>query len=258
MRRQRLPALLLTGGSLLFLVWGLTLVVSPGGSHWLEWAQTVVAGAALMLGIQSLRSEDPGRVTAIRWVITAFGIFGGIVVIGLTADDTSSRTWVRLGWAALLVGGISAFVVWWTAPRPPRRGLVVGGVVALIVIAAGVGITASCNESLQRSWCDPHYEQEEALVEQVVVDGTLRRAGRAGGQTGAAVRAYLINGSTIQQVTVPPAEFTFESVPIRSTEDERGRYTASSGDDSNCLVDVKIEVIPAGNLETVNVTCLPS
>jgi hypothetical protein len=36
----------------------------------------------------------------------------------------------------------------------------------------------------------------------------------------------------------------------------RGRYTATSGPDANCQIDVKVESIPAGNLQTLNVACI--
>jgi hypothetical protein len=207
------------------------------------------------MGIVSLKVADRRRATLIRWVLTGFAIFGAAVVIGFTADDTSSRTWFRLGWAALLAGFVTAQAAWWTAPGVNRRSLLAGGVVGAIVIAAGAGIAINCDKTLQRSWCDPVYEQEEALAARLEVEGDQDRNGRAGGDTGAYVRAFVIVGTDIEAVTTVPEPFVFEERPLQSIEVARGRYTAGSGPYSNCQVDVKVEVVPAGNLETLNVAC---
>jgi hypothetical protein len=255
MNRQRLPALLLAVTASGFLIWGLILISTPGGANVLEWIQTALSVVFLGLAAVSLTNTDPQRATLIRWLLTGFGLFGAIVVIGLTADESSSRTWVRLGWAALISGTITSLIAWWTAPRARRQTVIVGGVAALIITAAGVGITLNCDLTIQRSWCDPTFEQEQALVEQVVVDGALQRSGRAGGNAGAALRSYLINGSAIPDVTTAPPGFAYMERPIQSIEAERGRYTTDSGEYSNCVIDVKREERPAGNLETVTVGC---
>jgi len=178
-----------------------------------------------------------------------------VAVIGLTADDNSSRTWVRLGWAALVGGLVTSLVAWWGAPRVSHKAVVAGGVVGLIVVAGGWGITSNCDKSLQRSWCDPVFEQEEILAARITVDGDRQREGRAGGDTGAYVRAFLIDGTAIEAVTHVPEGFVYEERPLQSTEVARGRYTVQSGPDANCQVDVKVESIPAGNLETLTVAC---
>lgn len=256
MNRQRLPAFVLAVTAAAFLIWALLLIWSPGGSIVLEWIQAILAAVFLVLAVVSVTNTDPQRATLIRWLLTGFGVFGAIVVIGLTADKTSSRTWVRLGWAALIAGSVTSLMAWWTFPRVRRQTVIIGGVAALIISAAGLGITLDCDLNVQRSWCDPTFEQEQALVEQVVVDGTLQRSGRAGGNAGAALRSYLINGSRILDVTKAPPGFTYEERPIQSIEAERGRYTTDSGRYANCVIDVKVEERTVGNLETITVGCL--
>ena len=256
MRSQETPATLLALSAAAFAVWAVVLVLSPGGSIVLEWVILGVAAALLVLGVVSLKSRDARRPTVIRWLLSGFAIFGAVAVVGLAADDTSSRTWFRLGWAALLAALITSLWAWWTAPRVNWRSLVAGGVAGVVVIAAGAGITFNCHKTLQRSWCDPVYEQEETLGARIDVDGVQNRNGRAGGDTGAHVRAFLIAGTDIEAVTSVPEPFGFEERPIQSIEVARGRYTASSGPESNCQVDVKVEEIPAGNLETLIVSCL--
>jgi hypothetical protein len=256
MKPDRGPAILLSVTALAFLVWAVLLVRAPAGSIALEWTILGVSAALLVFGLLSLRTGDRQRATLIRWLLTAFAAFGGVAVIGLTADDNSSRTWVRLGWAALVGGLITSVAAWWSAPRVNRTTIVAGGVVGLIVIAGGWGITTNCDTSLQRSWCDPVFEQEEILAASIEVDGALQRSGRAGGATGAYVRTFFIDGTSIEAVTEAPEGFVFEERPLQSIEVARGRYTATSGPDANCQIDVKVESIPAGNLQTLNVACI--
>jgi hypothetical protein len=255
MSSRRFPAIVLSGVALGFLVWGILMVLGPAGPILLEWLILGISVVVLVFGLTSLRSDDGRRAQVIRWLLSGFAVFGAVAVIGLTADHNSSRTWVRLGWAALLAGTFTSVVVWWVAPRVSRRVVLGGGAVALVIIAGGAGITANCDKSLQRSWCDPIYEQEEIVSARIVVDGVLQRRGRAGGDTGARLTAYLIEGTAIEAVTFPPDGFVYEERPIQSTEVTRGRYTAQSGEDANCQIDVKVEVIPAGNMETITVSC---
>ena len=250
-----MPAILLALTAAAFAGWAVVLVSSPGGSVALEWVILGVGAALSVFGLFSLKSPDPHRPSLIRWLLTGFAVFGAVVVIGLPADDTSSRTWFRLGWAALVVGLAASLWAWWAWPRIDLRSLIGGGVLGLILITAGAGITLNCDKTLQRSWCDPVYEQEDALAARIEVDGVQNRNGRAGGDTGAYVRAFLIAGIDIGAVTSVPEPFVFEKRPLQSVEVARGRYTARSGSYSNCQIDVKVEEIPAGNLETLMVSC---
>lgn len=165
MQSQRMPAVLMTLTAAAFAVWSVILILSPGGPTVLEWVILGVAISILVFGLVSLRMDDPRRATMIRWLLTAFALFGAVVVIGLTADNSSSITWVRLGWAALIAGVITSLLAWWGAPRINRRSVVAGGVVAVVLIAAGASITLNCDEALQRSWCDPVFEQENCQID---------------------------------------------------------------------------------------------
>jgi len=255
MNSERVPSLLLILAAAGFSAWAIVLVLTPGGSRLLEWAVLVIGVAFVCFGAVSLRRSNPQRARVIRWILTAFAAFGAAVVIGLTADDNSSRTWVRLGWAALLVGFVTSMAAWWGAPGSSRRGLIGGGVVGAIVIAAGAGITLNCDLTLQRSWCEPAFEQEETLAARFVVDGTPDRDGRAGGDTGAYIRSHFIESTNIEAVTTAPEPFGFEDRPIQSTEEARGRFTAAEGPYANCQVDARVESVPAGNLQTLSVSC---
>ncbi len=255
MSGPRVPAAVMSLTSLAFLVWAIVMILSPAGSVVLEWVVLGVSALLLAFGVFSLRASDPKRAHLIRWVLTGFAVFGAVAVIGLTADDTSSRTWVRLGWAALVAGLATSLLVWWGAPRVNRRAVIAGGAAGLVVIAGGFGITANCDRTVQRTWCEPAYEQEEVLAARVDVDGDLQRSSRAGGDKGPFARGFLIEGTAIEARTRAPDGFVYEERPLQSTEVARGRYTAATGPDSNCQIDVKVETIPAGNLETLTVSC---
>lgn len=255
MSPHRLTALLLSLTAVGFLVWAVILVLTPGGASTLEWAQLVVSTGLLVYGVAAYLTPSSQQARRIRWILLGFAVFGVVVVIGLAADDNSSRTWARLGWAALVSGFVTSLIAWWNAPEVSRNIVIVGGVVGAVLIVAGVGITLNCDNSLQRSWCDPLFEEEQALVETITVDGTLQRSGRARGDNGAALMAYVITGGSIQDNTGTPEGFIYEERPIQSIEEQRGRYTTESGRSSHCRIDVKIEQIPAGRIETVMVTC---
>ena len=255
MSSPKLPGYLLAGTAAAFLVWAIVLLMSPGGSVLLEWIQLLVSAGLLVFGTLAIVAPSQARASQVRWTLLVFAIFGAVAVIGLAADDNSSRTWMRLAWAALLSGSVTSLIAWWGAPSARRGTVIAGGVVAVVLIVAGAGITFRCDPTIQRSWCDPLFEQEQALAEIVVVDGDLQRVGRAGGDGGAALRAYFISGGTIVDNTEVPDGFVYEERPIQSIEVQRGRYTATTGPNSNCRIDVKVEQIPAGTVQTVMVTC---
>ena len=255
MNSPRLPGILLAGTAAGFLIWAIVLLLTPGGSPILEWIQAIVATGLLWFGGMAIVDPSPARARQVRWTLLTFGVLGAVAVIGLSADDNSSRTWMRLAWAAFITGSVTSVIAWWGAPSARRGTVIGGGVVAAVLIAAGVGITLNCDPSIQRSWCDPLFEQEQALAEIVVVEGDLQRVGRAGGDGGAALRAYFISGGTIVENTQVPDGFVYEERPIQSIEVQRGRYTAASGPNSHCWIDVKVEEIPAGTVQTVMVTC---
>lgn len=255
MSSHRLPALLLAMTSAGFLVWAVILILNPGGAGPLEWVQLVISAVLLSYGVKGYLKPSAQEARRIRWILLGFAIFGVLVVIGLSIDDDASRTWARQGWAALVVGVIASVIAWWNAPDLSRNVVILGGVLGAVLIAAGASITLNCDDVLQRSWCDPLYEQEQALVETITVEGQLQRVGRAGGSGGPALMAYVVTSVSIEANTRPPGEFVYEERPIQSIEVQRGRYTTDSGPHSHCRIDVKIEQIPAGTIETVIVTC---
>lgn len=254
MDRSKPAPIVLLATALGFLAWSIVLLVSPGGSRLIEWIQTVISGATLAYGFAALVSADPVHNRRIRYLLLLFALAGTIIVIGLAADQDSSRSYARLGWAALLAGYLGSIVVW-SRLRQHRPSVILGSVVGLVIIASGAGIASNCDSAVQRSWCDPLYEEEEALAERIAVDGELFRVGRAGGSQGAALVAYVIDDQTIDAVTDPPGEWVYEERPLQSIEVQRGRYTSTDADLAHCKIDVKVEVVPAGNVETIYVTC---
>jgi hypothetical protein len=202
----------------------------------------------------ALRSAELRHNRRIRYLLLAFAVIGAVMVLGLGADQDSSRTYARLGWAALLVGYLGALIVWARLGQH-RPTVISGAILGAVIIASGAGISANCDVTVQRSWCDPLYEKEQALAERISVEGELVRSGRAGGSQGAALVAFLIGERQISEITDPPGEWQYEERPLQSIEVQRGRYTSTAEGSADCRIDIKVEVLPAGNVETIYVTC---
>jgi len=242
-------------GAIAFLAWAVVLVVSPGGSRPLEQVQLLLGAAAAGYAMFALVRKDPTHNKRCRYLLLAFAVIGITMVLGLAADQRSSRTWARLGWAGSIYGYIASIVLW--ARNPMHRAATLSfAIFGGLLIAAGAGITLNCDPSVQRSWCDPVYEHEQVLAETIDVDGELERFGRAGASLGAAFATYFIaDGATIQEVTHPPGEWDYEAMDVQAIEVESGAYTSEQDLYGNCRINVKVEVVPAGNRETIFVTC---
>ena len=221
----------------------------------IEPAQLVVSAATAGYAFFALRTNDPLHNRWSRYLLVAFGVFGAIVVLGLSADRSSSRTWARLGWAALIFGYVGSIVAW-IGIRKYRLATVTAAIVGLVIIGSGVGLTLNCDLSIQRSWCNPDFEREQTLAEQIEIDGQLERSGRTSGSLGPAMVSYFVaDGASIADVTDPPGEWRYEEQPTQSIEIDRGRFTTDVGEYSDCRLDVKIETVPAGNRQSVFVSC---
>jgi hypothetical protein len=247
--------LVLLFGATAFLIWAVLLVTSPGGSRPLEQVQLLLGAAAAGYAMFALVRKDPVHHKRCRYVVLAFAVIGIVMVLGLAADQRSSRTWARLGWAGSIYGYVGSIVLWWRNPAHRATTLsfaILGG----LLIAAGAGITLNCDPSVQRSWCDPVYEHEQVLAETIDVDGELERFGRAGASLGAAFATYFIaDGATIQEVTHPPGEWDYEAMDVQAIEVESGAYTGGHEPYDDCRINVKVEVVPAGNRATIFITC---
>lgn len=229
--------------------------MSPGGSYGVEVAQIAISAAALGFAVYALRKGDAANARRCRLLLIGFAVFGAIAVLGLASDRTASRTWARLGWLSLIAGFLGAVAVWLPVRRH-RAATVTLAVIGLILIGAGTALTVNCDPAIQRSWCNPDFEREQVLAEQIEVVGELERSGRASGSLGPAQVTYFVpQGSTITGITDPPGEWTYQEMPAQAIESERGRYTTDEEEFSDCRVDVKIESVPQGNRQVVQVSC---
>lgn len=255
MERNRISPLVLLVGAVGFLAWSVVLVLTPGGSKPIEFTQLIVSVVTGLYAAYALRENDPVHNKRCRYLVLAFGVIGIVMVFGLASDQRSSRTWARLGWAATGFGYLGSIALWVGNART-RIATISLAIVGAVLIVAAAGLTVNCDTSIQRSWCDPVYEKEQVLAEKIEVEGDLDRVGRAGASLGAAfVTHYVAEGATIDTVTHPPGEWEFEPMPTQGIERDRGVYTSDDPEYAGCRLNAKIETIPAGNRQTIFVTC---
>ncbi|CAN5871701.1 hypothetical protein BH23ACT4_BH23ACT4_01500 [soil metagenome] len=242
-------------GAVGFLVWSIVLVLTPGGSKPIEFTQLILSVTTGLYAAYSLQKNDPVHTKRCRYLVLAFGIIGIAMVLGLASDQRSSRTWARLGWAAAVFGYTGSIVVWFGDTRT-RMATISLALVGAVLLVAAVGLTLNCDPGIQRSWCDPVFEREQVLAEQIEVDGELEQIGRAGASLGAAyVSHFVMEGASIDSVTHPPGEWEFEPMPVQGIEKDRGIFTSSDSEYADCRLNAKIETVPAGNRHTVFVSC---
>lgn len=255
MDRSRTSPFILLAFSGLVLVWSILLLVNPGGSRPLEWLQVV---SSLMIGgygLFAFLKNDPAYNRRCRFILLSLAIIGVVMVLGLAADQRSSRTWARLGWVTLLLGFAGTMISWWRLPQY-RATTIVMTILGSFLIVSGVGLTLNCDRSIQKTWCDPNFEREQAVAERIQVEGTFLSAGRAGGSTGAAQVTYLVADGAMLVATVnPPGEWVFEERDHQPNELERGRFTSEDPLYSDCQVDSKIVSQPRGAVATLVVGC---
>ncbi len=238
-----------------FLTWSFILVLTPGGSKPIEFTQLIVSLTTGLFAAYALKKNDSVQNKRCRYLVLAFGVIGIVMVLGLASDQRSSRTWARLGWAATAFGYLGSVALWIGNART-RLATISLAIAGAVLIVAAAGLTLNCDPGIQRSWCDPVYEREQVLVEQIEVEGNLDRVGRAGAALGAAfVTHFVPEDASIDAVTRPPGEWEFESMPVNGIETDRGVYTSNEPEYSDCRLNAKIETIPAGNRQTIFVTC---
>lgn len=246
---------MLLAGAVGFLAWSSVLVLTPGGSKPIEFMQLVLSVGAGLYALYALKKNDPTHNKRCRYLVLAFGVIGILMVLGLASDQRSSRTWARLGWAATGFGYLGSIALWFGNARTRifTIGIALGGAV---LIVAAAGLTLNCDRSVQRSWCDPIYEREQVLAESIEVEGVLEEVGRAGASVGAAyVTHFVTDGANIESLTHPPGEWQFAPMPVQGIERDRGIFTSEEPEYADCRLNAKIESVPAGNRQTIFVTC---
>lgn len=253
--RNLISPVVLLIGAIGFLAWSIALVLTPGGSQPVEYTQLVVSLATGINAAYAIRKRDLINSRRCRYLVLAFGVIGIVMVLGLASDQDSSRTWARLGWAATGYGYVGSLILWFKNAQT-RVATISLAIVGAVLIVAAAGLTLNCDKSVQRSWCDPIYEREQVLAERIEVDGELEQVGRAGASLGAAfVTHFVPDGASIESVTHLPGEWEFESMPTQGIERDRGVFTSTGVDYADCRLNAKIEEVPAGNRQTIFVTC---
>lgn len=255
MNRSRTSPWILFACSALILAWTLVLLSTPGGSRVLEWLQLVMSLAIGGYAWLALKRNSPEYDRRCRYVLLALAVTGALIVLGLSADQRSSRTWARLGWATLILGYIGSVIAWWRLPQH-RGGAIAVSAVGAFLVLSGLGLTLNCDPTIQRTWCEANYEREQSLGERIDVDGEFLAAGRAGGSTGAAQLTFVVpEDASLLTVVDPPGEWAFEERDLQPNELERGRLTTTEPPYSDCHIDAKIAPQPQGLVLTVLVGC---
>lgn len=188
--------------------------LTPGGPVSTEIGLTVVAlGCVLVAGMALADRVRTASVTALAIALTVSGL---VVLLGLNTDSISSRLWMWSGWVALATG--SAALALLSLPRPGRALWIAVGVWVLLTVGA-VNQVVNCSPELTPSWCDPRFDQEERIIDQL--GGAIVRRGHAGGDLGPAFAVFEYEqppdaaiavvpaGARVTRATATEAEFGF-------------------------------------------------
>lgn len=256
MAGDRVPSLLACLVGVGLIAWSTVLIGTPGGSVAVEWSQAAVGASFLLLGIRDWRWREGGEVR-IGWLFSGLGLLGAVMVIGLAADASSSRTWARLGWAALVIGFAGSVLIWRTSASRGAFLLLIGA--GVVSIAAGAGITLNCDPVLQRSWCDPRFEEEEALLDLVALEGKLEERGRAGSNSGPALAVYQVDPDrALHALVSPPAGFSPSREEPQGVERERAVYRTAQGRFAHCWIRAALRPTEGGGEVSVTTRCQDS
>ena len=167
---------------------------------------TAVGAVYLWVAIGAIRGQRTST-SLIPWAGAALMGWGVVALLGLFADTTSSRSWMWASIFALIVGLVTLAIA--SLSLQPRFGTV-GAVLALGIVLGGIGLfqLRSCRIDLNASWCDPRYEMEDVIVEQLEVDRRAVNQGHLGGVLGPAFASFVFDEPPDPYVDVVPSSAT--------------------------------------------------
>lgn len=200
----------------------------PQGSLILEGWLTLVGLVYVVIAVMALRGSRFGR-SAMPWMSLLLMGWGLLALLGLSADNVSTRTWMWSSIFAAVAGTVTFVVSTFPLDRRPPIGML-----AFLVLAGFIGFASwlqisNCRYDIHASWCDPRYEQEDRIVASVDVDRSPRNSGHIGGVLGPAFASFIFAEEPDALTAVRPRSAT--AVP---TDDPRVVDWRFGGRDSEC------------------------
>ena len=240
-----------TGGAILGLGWVVFLTdrwLLPDGPLLTKVWLTMVGLAYLMVAIPAVAGKRQA-VAALPWSAAALGTWGMVALVGLSADTTSSRSWMWASLFSLCLGTICFVVTVVPLDRRPPGAVVAYLVVTLIFGGAGVGQVVQCREDLHASWCDPRYEQEERILDSAISDRSPVRSGHFGGPMSPATASYVFEDPPDPLTAVAPLSAVSEVAADGTVQWRFG------GDDEACRAVSLVQPTVGGHELRLSVDC---
>ncbi len=153
---------------------------------------TLVGLVYLSVAIPAV-AKDRRAVAVLPWFAVALGSWGMVALIGLSADTTSSRSWMWASLFSLALGTLCFVVTVVPFDRRPSGAVTAYLAATLVFGGAGVGQVIQCRPDLHASWCDPRYEQEERILNSANSDRRPVRSGHSGGPLSPATASFLFD-----------------------------------------------------------------
>jgi hypothetical protein len=243
--RPRLGAWLLAVGWLSFLVDRWMLPEGPMLTKvWITFIGAIYLAVALWAIV-----GDPRATRLVPWACLALGIWGMVAMLGLSADTSSSRTWMWVSVFSFTLGTVSLLVTSLAVDRRPSGGMI-AYLIAVVVLgsAAWIQIT-QCRKDLNASWCDPRYEQEERILATLVAEERPVRRGHFGGALSPGTASFVFPARPDPLTAVVPRS----AMGTKVGEDEV-RWNFGARDD-NCSGISRVQQIDGGHELRIAIDC---
>lgn len=186
------------------------------------------------------------------WMSLLLMVWGILALLGLSADDVSTRTWMWSSLFAALLGTATFLIGSLPIDRRPSIGTIV-----LLTFLAFLGVAAylqisGCRLDIHASWCDPRYEQEDRIVSTVQADRNPSNRGHIGGVLGPAFGSFIFTDPPDPTVDVVPLSATIEL-----TDDPNLVRWHFGGRDSECRAQSLVQSAVGGYEIRFSVDCRP-
>ncbi len=223
----------------------------PQGSFVLELWLTMVGAVYVSVAALALRGSRWAE-AAMPWMALLLLVWGILALLGLSADNVSTRSWMWSSLFAAVLGTVTFLVVSLPIDRRPTIGpLVLLAFLAFLGVAAYLQISR-CRPDIHASWCDPGYEQEDRIVSTVQSDRRPSNRGHIGGVLGPAFGSFIF-----PERPDPTADVVPLSATIELTDDPNLVRWRFGGRDSECRAQSLVQSAVGGYEIRFSVDCRP-